>query len=46
MFFELVFSKYMCGFRKVNAQQCLLVMIEKLKSKKTCLDRNGVSGAN
>ena len=43
MFFEPVFSKYQCGFRKGHsAQNCLLVMIEKLKK---CLDRNGVCGS-
>ena len=32
LFFESVFSKYQCGFRKVHsARHCLLTMIEKWK---------------
>ena len=43
MFFEPVFSKYQCGFRKGDsAQHCPLVMIEKWEK---CLERNGVCGA-
>ena len=43
MFFESVFSKYQCGFRKGHsAQQCLLTMTEKWKK---ILDSNGSCGA-
>ena len=43
MFFEPVFSKYQCGFRKGHsAQHCLLTMTEKWKN---CLDSTGVCGA-
>ena len=42
-FFEDVFSKYQCGFRKgYSAQHCLLVMIEKWKK---IVDHGGVFGA-
>ena len=42
-FFEDVFSKYQCGFRKgYSAEHCLLVMIEKWKK---IVDRGGVFGA-
>ena len=42
-FFEDVFSKYQCGFRKgYSAQHCLLVMIEKWKK---IVDYGGVFGA-
>ena len=42
MFFELVFSKYQCGFRKGHsAQHCLVTMTEKWKK---CLDSNDVCG--
>ena len=42
-YFDSVFSKFQCGFRKVfNAQQCLLTMVE--KSRKT-LDEGGETGA-
>ena len=31
-FFDIIFSKYQCGFRKgYSAQHCLLVMMEKWK---------------
>ena len=43
MFFESVFSKYQCGFRKGQiAEHCLLTMTEKWKK---CLDSNGSCGA-
>ena len=45
MFFEPVFSKYQCEFRKGHsAQHCLLTMTEKWKK---CLDNNdnGACGA-
>ena len=43
MHFELVFSKYQCGFRKGHsAQHCLLTMTEKWKKY---LDSNGECGA-
>ena len=42
-FFEDIFSKYQCGFRKgYSAQHCLLVMIEKWKK---IVDCRGVFGA-
>ena len=42
-FFEDIFSKYQCGFRKgYSAQHCLLVMIEKWKR---IVDYGGVFGA-
>ena len=42
-FFEDIFSKYQCGFRKgYSAQHCLLVMIEKWKR---IVDNGGVFGA-
>ena len=42
-FFEDVFSKYQCGFRKgYSARYCLLVMIEKWKK---IVDRGGVFDA-
>ena len=42
-FFEYIFSKYQCGFRKgYSAQHCLLVMIEKWKR---IVDYGGVFGA-
>ena len=42
-FFEVIFSKYQCGFRKgYSAQHCLLVMIEKWKR---IVDYGGVFGA-
>ena len=42
-FFEDIFSKYQCGFRKgYSAQHCLLVMIEKWKR---IVDYGGVYGA-
>ena len=42
MFFEPVFCKYQCAFRKGhNAQHCLLSMTGKWKK---CLDSNGASG--
>ena len=42
-FFEDVFSKYQCGFRKdYSAQHCLLIMIEKWKK---IVDCGGVFGA-
>ena len=40
-YFEHVFSRYQCGFRK-GAQQCLLAMIEKWKK---IVDNGGVFGA-
>ena len=41
-FFEVVFSKYQCGFLKgYSAQQCLLVMIENWKK---IVDHGGVFG--
>ena len=43
IFFEPVFSKYQCRFRKGHsAQHCLLTMTEKWKK---CLDSTGVCGA-
>ena len=43
MFFETVFSKYQCGFRKGHsAQRCLLTMTEQWKKY---LDSNGACGA-
>ena len=42
-YFEHVFSKYQCGFRKgYSAQQCLLAMIEKWKK---IVDCGGIFGA-
>ena len=42
-FFDNIFSKYQCGFRKCySAQHCLLVMIEKWKK---VVDNGGVFGA-
>ena len=43
IFFEPVFSKYQCGFRKGHdAQHCLLTMTKKWKK---CLDSNGACGS-
>ena len=43
LYFEPIFSKYQCGFRKgIGAQHCLTVMVENWKK---CLDKNGVCGA-
>ena len=42
-YFEHIFSRYQCGFRKgYSAQQCLLAMIEKWKKT---VDNGGVFGA-
>ena len=42
-FFDNIFSKYQCGFRKgYSAQQCLLVMIDKWKK---VVDNGGAFGA-
>ena len=42
-YFETLFSKFQCGFRKgFNAQHCLLVMIEKWRKT---LDKGGETGA-
>ena len=42
-FFDNIFSKYQCGFRKsYSAQHCLLVMIEKWKK---VVDNGGAFGA-
>ena len=42
-FFDNIFSKCQCGFRKgYSAQQCLLVMIDKCKK---VLDNEGAFGA-
>ena len=42
-YFENIFSKYQCGFRKgYNAQHCLMVLIEKWKES---VDNGGVFGA-
>ena len=42
-YFEHIFSRYQCGFRKgYSAQQCLLAMIEKWKK---IVDNGGVFGA-
>ena len=42
-YFEHIFSRYQCGFRKgYSAQQCLLAMIEKWKKT---VDNGGAFGA-
>ena len=42
-FFDNIFSKYQCGFRKgYSAQHCLLVMIEKWKK---VVDNEGALGS-
>ena len=42
-YFQHIFSRYQCGFRKgYSAQQCLLAMIEKWKK---IVDNGGVFGA-
>ena len=42
-YFDTLFSKFQCGFRKgFNAQHCLLVMIEKWRKT---LDKGGETGA-
>ena len=42
-YFEHIFSRYQCGFRKgCSAQQCLLAMIEKWKKT---VDNGGIFGA-
>ena len=42
-YFQTIFSKFQCGFRKgVNAQHCLLVMVEKWRKT---LDMGGETGA-
>ena len=42
MFFEPVFSKCQCGFRKGHSAHNCLLMIEKYRK---CQDRNGACGA-
>ena len=42
-YFDKLFSKFQCGFRKVfNAQHCLITMIEKWRSS---VDGGGQAGA-
>ena len=42
-YFDLVFSKFQCGFLKgFNAQHCLITMVEK---RRKTLDQGGETGA-